>query len=174
MCSSFLANTTMLMRCHVQMSGSQKERSNQDYMHDPDNPPRPLLKRRTVGLQELTTPAAAAQPAGEHPSRAGTGARAVSLANETPEQRDRREEVQVGHFSYMATTAACCWGMIELHLELCSIVEGPDLIGELNCSKTVICVGALPGEAARQGVAGEARCSRGAIRRAPRQPHCGA
>ncbi|BDA42593.1 probable ATP-dependent helicase hrq1 [Coccomyxa sp. Obi] len=87
-----LVQSTVVAR--PQVSGPQKERSNQDYMHDPDNPPRPLLKRRTVGLQELTTPAAPAQPAGEHPSGAGRGAGVVSLATETPEQRDVREEVQ--------------------------------------------------------------------------------
>lgn len=107
----------MLMRCLAQVSGPQKERSNQDYMHDPDNPPRPLLKRRTVGLHELTTPAAAARPAGEHPSRADRGARGVWLATETPDQRGAREEVQVGHLSYEATIAACCWGLIEQYHE---------------------------------------------------------
>ena len=163
-----------MVRCLVQVPDPQKERTNQDYMHDPDNPPRPLLKRRTVGLQELITPAFSAQPAGEHPNKAAKGARMFSPANETQEQMATREEVQVWHLSYMGTSAANCWGSVEQHLEFCSILQGANPIGRLQSSRTVICVGALPGAAARQGVAGEAWCSRGAIGRAPRQPHCGA
>lgn len=77
----------------------QKELSTKDYMHDPDNPPRPLLKRRTVGLEELTA-AAAKQPASAPvPGRQNAAARRGVLFNETPEDRQQREEVQVVPFT---------------------------------------------------------------------------
>jgi len=77
----------------------QKELSTKDYMHDPDNPPRPLLKRRTVGLEELTA-AAAKQPASAPvPGRQNPAARRGLLLNETPQDKQQREEVQVVPFT---------------------------------------------------------------------------
>ena len=87
----------------LQAAAPQKELSHQDYLHDPNNLPRPLLKRRTVGLQELT--AGAGQQPSQPSSKTSEAARTVSLATETAEDKEAREEVQVGHRPYVLSVS---------------------------------------------------------------------